>query len=679
MSEEFRPSPNSSTKDGTPCLAKVVSVVDQTYNGVLEVQLMREVGSDEAASAQIRTVKYLSPFYGVTSYDYLGQDPDTHDQTQKSYGFWMVPPDVGSYVVCIFLNGDEKKGYWIGCPLMNENMNFSTPGFAATEYIVEDSRETDIEKSRVPGTEYNKKIHEGNEDGTKKPKPEHPLAKFLEDQGLLKDDTRGITSSSARREVPSMVFGISTPGPIDKNGKTGKVGKAESKINNAFVSRLGGSSFVMDDGDDKWERETLPTEGPPIYKNVEENETGLRDRPHNELIRLRTRTGHQILLHNSEDLIYISNSRGTTWIELTSDGKIDIFADDNINIRTRKDFNFYSDRDFNLEVGRNFNIKVHGEMHTNVVKDHVLIVDRDQKIHIKNRKDETIEEEYRQTVNNDVKKYYATDYTHNIDGRLDWRIAKGISLTGGNGASGAQFGPMPSTNQDPSDPVSSDEETSSPIEDVNGETPDRVDIRLYKDMRVNLVGVNVDYTIDGYHKFTVGGNQDVNVGGYVRTTSGGNNETLAGPAIIETAGVIHMNGPTAATAETATDAVEARITAKSTIPLYLKTHKLPDLSAQDEWESLTELDTLLRRVPTYEPYPHHENLDPMKFKPEKEGESPGLDRDSDDRYRPASDVTPTETMSEPASHWRKYTTAIDTFQRNPPVEENTDDEGSWGQ
>ena len=33
-------------------------------------------------------------------------------------------------------------------------------------------------------------------------------------------------------------------------------------------------------------------------------------------------------------------------------------------------------------------------MHTNVVKDQVLIVDRDQKIHIKNRKDETIEEEY---------------------------------------------------------------------------------------------------------------------------------------------------------------------------------------------------------------------------------------------------------------------------------------------
>ena len=108
-SEENRSSPNQSYSNGTPCLAKVISVADQTYNGVLEVQLMREVGSNEKSGSQIRTVKYLSPFYGVTSYDFIGINPDTHNETQKSYGFWMIPPDVGSFVVCIFLIGDEKK------------------------------------------------------------------------------------------------------------------------------------------------------------------------------------------------------------------------------------------------------------------------------------------------------------------------------------------------------------------------------------------------------------------------------------------------------------------------------------------------------------------------------------------------------------------------------------------
>ena len=665
-SEENRSSPNQSYSNGTPCLAKVISVADQTYNGVLEVQLMREVGSNEKSGSQIRTVKYLSPFYGVTSYDFIGINPDTHNETQKSYGFWMIPPDVGSFVVCIFLNGDEKKGYWIGCPLMNENMNFSTPGFAATEYIVDESRQTDREKTRVPGTEYNKKIHEGNEDGTKKSKPEHPLASFLEKQGLLKDDTRGITSSSARREVPSMVFGISTPGPTDKSGKTGKAGKSESEIKNAFVSRLGGSSFVMDDGDDKWEREKHPSDGPPDYKNVEENETGLRDRPHNELLRFRTRTGHQILLHNSEDLIYISNSRGTAWIELTSDGKIDIFAEDSISVRTKQDFNFYSDRDFNLEVGRNFNLKVNGEMHTRVIKDSVLIVDRDQKIHIKNRLDQTVEEEYRQTIHGHVKKVYKDDFTHNMEKRADIRIADAMSMTIGDGLADPQWAPYRGRNDDPDDPCA--DELVEPIEDVNGPTPDRVDIKIFKDTRVNHVGVNVDHTIDGYQKLTVGGDQDINVGGHVYTTSGGTNETKAGGNIIETAPQIHMNGPGAATAAKAEESEEARVSAKATPQLYLSENILPDLIAQDEWENLQDLIILPRRMPTYEPYPHHENLDPEKFKPDK------IMRDVEYRYDPPDD----KDFKSPASHWRKYTTSNDTFKRNPPVEANTDDEGSWG-
>jgi len=60
----------------------------------------------------------------------------------------------------------------------------------------------------------------------------------LQAQGLLKDDIRGITTSSARRETPSAVFGISTPGPIDKEGPKGKVGKFEHVIPEAFMAGI---------------------------------------------------------------------------------------------------------------------------------------------------------------------------------------------------------------------------------------------------------------------------------------------------------------------------------------------------------------------------------------------------------------------------------------------------------
>jgi hypothetical protein len=697
MAEENRQAAGGKKVSPGPFLARVVSHADPTYMGGLQVQLEHETGNNKSSTTELHPVKYMSPFAGQTSVDFIGKEPDDYDNTQKAYGMWMVPPDVGTTVVVIFIDGDPKKGYWIGC-VPDRRMNFSVPGNAATEFVVEDSKATD--KTRVPVAEYNKIAQATTADPTVILKPASPLEQVFDTQGLLEDDIRGITTSSARRETPSAVFGISTPGPIDKQGKKAKIGKAEYLIGEgAYVSRLGGTTFVMDDGDDKYIRKTTASEGPPEYEAIEqlgegETPTGDQSIPHNELVRIRTRTGHQILLHNSEDLIYIGNARGTAWIELTSDGKIDIFSEDSISVRTKQDFNFFCDRDFNLEVGRNFNTKVHGEMHTNVVKDQVLIVDRDQKIHIKRRKDETIDEQYRQTVNDDVKKYYATDYTHNVDGRMDFKVANGFSFSGGNGASGTTFAPADATSQDPSDPVSNDTETSSPVEDVNGPTPDRIDIKIYKDMRVQHIGVNVDHTIDGYLKTKITGDVDLNVdgtyehynagsmdiktsghlfqqssgdfevkaGGHIYNTSGGTNETNAGGNIVETAPQIHMNGPGAASAggaSTAQIAVlpeEARTSAKSSIPLNSKTHSLPG----PDGEAFTE--SIMRRVPTHEPWPHHENLDPQKFKPDQ------TDKDVDGRYSENS-----ESIADPAEYWKTYTTITDTFAKIKAADEEPEE------
>lgn len=356
-----------------PYLAKVISIIDPTYMGTLQVELLQSVGNYDSRETQLHQVKYISPFIGSTSVDYV-KETDDYNNTQKSYGFWMIPPDPGNIVVVIFIDGDPAEGYWFG-GIPNDGMNFQIPGHAATQYHV------DGKKKRVPVAEYNKKAKSTIlADSTKNTKPASPLEKVLTDQGTIEDDIRGITTSSARRDLPSMVFGISTPGPIDHKGPIGKVGKHEHKISNAKVSRLGGSSFVMDDGDDKWVRKNNPNEGPPEYANKENDETGLNDIPHNELIRLRTRTGHQILLHNSEDLIYIGNAKGTAWIELTSDGKMDVYCEDSISFRTKKDFNFYADRDFNIEAGRNINVKAKGRVQIEAGADYNLLVGASGKI-----------------------------------------------------------------------------------------------------------------------------------------------------------------------------------------------------------------------------------------------------------------------------------------------------------
>jgi hypothetical protein len=364
---------------------------------------------------------------------------------------------------------------------------------------------------------------------TKITKPATPFETALDNQGLLEDDIRGITTTSARREIPSMVFGISTPGPVDKQqgARTGSFGKAEHKIGKAFVSRLGGSSFVMDDGDDKFIRRTAATDGPPEYANVEDGDTaGEVTIPHNELIRIRTRTGHQILLHNSEDLIYIGNSRGTAWIELSSDGKIDIYAEDSISMHTKQDFNFYADRDINMEAGRNFNLKV---------------ADRHQT---------------------------------EVGGDLNLLIAGNKNV---------------------------------------------------------LIDGDMGITISGNNKITTTGNFDLNTSGANKFTAGGATDILSGGNHTETAPAIHMNGPGAAAAESATP------------PEPLPTFANPD-------ETETAIDSIMLRIPSHEPWPHHENLDPVSFKPDM------TDREA------GSDIAVPET-------WKVYSTTTDTFQTIEAAEE----------
>lgn len=366
-----------------PVLAKVVSHLDPSYMGILQVEILRDVGNDSFKS-QTHPVKMISPFWGQTPLDAANKEPG-FDNTQKSYGMWMVPPDVGTIGVVIFINGNPKRGYWLGF-VPDDYTNFMVPGIAATEFNENRQARTDTgDIKRVPVAEFNKvRYKEGAaRNPTEAQKPEHPFSYVLDNQGLIYDDIRGITSSSARRDIPSMVFGISSPGPLDRSNGAPSL-KVGTRDNNAvqFVSRLGGTSIVMDDGDSAFLRKGPAITTPPEYAAVEQGDSKPSNPniPHNELFRIRTRTGHQILLHNSEDLIYIGNAKGTTWIELTSQGKIDIYANDSISVHSSVDLNIRADRDINLEAGRNLNINVEGNKSEMIKGETNTIVYKDNKI-----------------------------------------------------------------------------------------------------------------------------------------------------------------------------------------------------------------------------------------------------------------------------------------------------------
>jgi len=354
---ELKRSPQTLKYPG-PYLAVVKNNLDSAFNGGLEVALIRGTTDDtDHVIGQAIKVKYLSPFAGTTSINFAGKTDTTDsitrfNETQKSYGMWMVPPDVGATVMVFFIEGQISQGYWFGC-VLDKMQNQMVPGIGSVTLPVSaldpnylsfygtDPLDPSGQSYFLPVAEINKNLSTGANSGP----PVHvPFATQLAVQGLLYDRVRGATSSSARREVPSSVFGISTPGPLDVTTnnyqkRTGFYsGNSVDNMNNnkGFpASRLGGNTFVMDDGDANGD---------------------------NELIRLRTRNGVQILLHNSKDLVYITNSQGTAWIEMTSQGKIDIFAQDSVSIHSEADFNLRADRNFNIEAGQNVNIKAFNNM-----------------------------------------------------------------------------------------------------------------------------------------------------------------------------------------------------------------------------------------------------------------------------------------------------------------------------
>lgn len=247
-----------------------------------------ELGGDPANNTHWYIASYASPFAGVSDPANMQANSHTYDGSQQSYGWWMVPPDTGNQVLVTFVNGDPNKCFWFAC-LYQQNMNHMVPGVAQDV-----SYENNADGSLPPVVEYNRKDPSVNVGNPVRPRFD-PLALGLQKQGLTQDFERGGTSASARREAPSRVFGYLTP-----------------RANQVYVD----------------------------------------DNPDNEFIRLRTRSGTQVLVHETNGYVYINSGLGNSWIEV-SDAGVDVYTKGSISMHAEQDFNVRADRNIIMDAGNN--------------------------------------------------------------------------------------------------------------------------------------------------------------------------------------------------------------------------------------------------------------------------------------------------------------------------------------
>lgn len=346
--------------DPYPYIGIVKNNLDPIRAGRLQVWIP-ELGGLENDVNSWRTINYSSPYMGTTNIQPRGgkASPDNNfKNVPHSYGMWMVPPDLETEIICIFIGGDPLRGYMIGC--VNSNLSrHMMPGIASSTNVDTSGASSDTKNSYKDGTPV--PVAEFNEYdpsikinplfvNNKKPIHEHQYS-ILKKEGLDRDPYRGTITSSSQRESPSNVFGISTPGRPDPDPADNASSFLEKLAGNkleekdyVYKTRKGGHTFVMDDG----------------------NVVGK-----DQLVRLRTAKGHQIMMHDTANSLYISHADGTSWVELSADGSIHIFANNGINVRSAGTINMHSDKDINFNAQ---NILMHSAVKTQIDTDSKFIV-----------------------------------------------------------------------------------------------------------------------------------------------------------------------------------------------------------------------------------------------------------------------------------------------------------------
>lgn len=320
----------------------IKSTDDVTRTGTLRVFLRgtRE-GLNEDDDRNWVPVQYVSPFWGATTAEGPNSGYGDYKSNPQSYGWWATIPDVGTEIICGFVNGDRSRGIYIGSVPRSTSHNMVPAVAPASSTFVptEGQAASYGGADRLPVSEINTN-NKGLVDSPtfyNTAKPIHAtVAKQMFEQGVLRDTIRGPISSSSQRETPSRVFGVSTPGPeIYEGGMTradvrSRINSGEDSTKFKVVGRIGGHSLVMDDG-------TID---------------GL-----DQLIRLRTVDGHQIMMNDSGQTITIIHKNGDTWLELNGEGAIDVYAKNSINFRTLGDLNFHSDQHINMHAAKEFRVR----------------------------------------------------------------------------------------------------------------------------------------------------------------------------------------------------------------------------------------------------------------------------------------------------------------------------------
>lgn len=271
---------------------------------------------------------YVSPFGGQTSSGTRGPGTESSAAGGIAYGMWAIPK-IGAQVLVISLDEDHQQRLYLGCVYDA----FASHTMPHGRWIADDHPAIKDNKSKAapygPFSSNDKLIQ--------------PLASNMQQAFGQLDvnfewQTRVADYAVSRLDV-SHLHHTSSQVQDDADTKlddwTYTQGYQVSRLDPHTTSSITGKNY---------DSQIISMTSPGFHS------MSMDDRMENCRMRFRTTSGHQILLDDTNERIYIATAQGNNWIEMDQSGNIDIFTSNKVSIRASQDINLTSDKSIRMHA-----------------------------------------------------------------------------------------------------------------------------------------------------------------------------------------------------------------------------------------------------------------------------------------------------------------------------------------
>lgn len=268
---------------------------------------------------------YAMPFGGTTFKSERGPET-TSTSGAVNYGFWAIPK-IGSQVLVFCVDGDIDIRCWFACV----NKNFTPHTLPHGRFIFSDNKALSnlkINNNPVGPLASNEA-------------PIQPLFDNLKTAFFTSSNnpdinleylTRGVdfsVSSNSDLILSKTTSNVPDDRSIEFNGS--KVKQGYRKTNNPY-------NVSFDPADTSSLESTVYSITSPGFHTF-----AMDDHFQNCRMKFRTSAGHQIIMDDTNERIYINTAKGNNWIEIDQNGNIDIFSEKRVSIHAKQDINLTSD------------------------------------------------------------------------------------------------------------------------------------------------------------------------------------------------------------------------------------------------------------------------------------------------------------------------------------------------